>query len=326
MGEILAEKHSPFKPRPIFLSRLQLMNILTESAYTESKTLRDCQIVDLSDEKVEEILVKIKSLYFTLWQGTGTTTTSALSEYYEVSVETIQKVIQRHREELKSDGLKSIRGRALKDVADSLSISKKTPRLTIWTPRAALRLGMLLRDSPIAIAVRTSLLDMAEKVVPIVNNQNQNLFLLPSARQQLETVELGMNLLGKLGGWDERTNILLKDRVRNILFNDRFLPSQANSLEPSLKPATTEPRRLEYPVSDRAITLGYKPSNSQLQQIGKKAARLYQEKHNSKPPQREQFVAGTTRLVNVYGHDDLELLDNAIAIVMAHSSSGKKKG
>ena len=151
-----------------------------------------------------------------------------------------------------------------------------------------------------------------------------NLFLLPSAREQLETVELGMNLLGKLGGWDERTNILLKDRVRNILFNDRFLPSQANSLEPSLKPATTEPRRLEYPVSDRAITNGYKPSNSQLQQIGKKAARLYQDKHGFKPPQREQFVAGTTRLVNVYGHDDLELLDNAIALVMVHSSVKKK--
>ena len=142
------------------------MNILTESAYTESKTLRDRQIVNLSDEKAEEILVKIKSLYFALWQGEGTTTTSALSKYYEVSVETIQKVIQRHREELKSDGLKSIRGKALKGVADSLSISKKTPQLTIWTPRAALRLGMLLRDSSIAIAVRTSLLNAVEKVIP----------------------------------------------------------------------------------------------------------------------------------------------------------------
>ena len=302
------------------------MNILTESAYTESKTLRDCQIVDLSDEKVEEILVKIKSLYFTLWQGTGTTTTSALSEYYEVSVETIQKVIQRHREELKSDGLKSIRGKALKDVMDKLSISRKTPQLTIWTPRAALRLGMLLRDSAVAIAVRTSLLDMAQKVVPTVNNQSQNLFSLPSAREQLETVELGMNLLDKLGGWDERTNILLKDRVRNILFDDRFSPTEANSLEPhSSSIKTNEPKRLEYPVSDRAITLGYKPSNSQLQQIGKKAARLYQIKHGSKPPQREQFVAGTTRLVNVYGHEDLELLDKAICMVMVHSSPIKKK-
>ncbi len=47
-----------------------------------------------------------------------------------------------------------------------MSISKKTPQLTIWTPRAALRLGMLLRDSAIAIPVRTSLLNAVEKVIP----------------------------------------------------------------------------------------------------------------------------------------------------------------
>lgn len=129
-----------------------------------------------------------------------------------------------------------------------------------------------------------------------------------------------MNLLGKLGGWDERTNILLKDRVRNILFDNRFSPGEANSLEP----ATVELKRLEYPVSDRAITLGYKPSNSQLQQIGKQATRLYQEKHNFKPPRREQFVAGTTRMVNVYGYDDLELLDRAIALIMERETVKKQ--
>ncbi len=140
--------------------------ILTESAYIESKTVRDNQVASLSNERAEAILMKVKSLYFALWEGTGTTTTSALVDYYEVSSETIQKVIQRHRNELKSDGLKSIRGKALKDVVDILSISKKTPQLTIWTPRAALRLGMLLRDSQVAQAVRTSLLNAVEKVIP----------------------------------------------------------------------------------------------------------------------------------------------------------------
>ena len=137
MHELLAERHSPIRPRPIYLTKVAAIMILTESAYIESKSLRDNQVSNLSDEKAEEILIKIKSLYFALWQGTGTTTTLALSDYYEVSVETIQKVIQRHRGELKSDGLKSILGKALKDVVDSLSISKKTPQLTIWTPRAA---------------------------------------------------------------------------------------------------------------------------------------------------------------------------------------------
>ena len=141
------------------------------------------------------------------------------------------------------------------------------------------------------------------------------LSLLPSAKEQLEVVKLGMDLLTELGGWDERTNILLKDRVRNILLD--------KELQPTLKSATVEPKRLEYPVSDRAIALGYKPSNSQLQQIGKQVTRLYQEKHNSKPLRREQFVAGTTRLVNVYGYDDLELLDKAIALIMERETVKK---
>ena len=150
-----------------------------------------------------------------------------------------------------------------------------------------------------------------------VRQKQQDISALPTAKEQLETVELGMNLLSKLGGWDERTKILLKDQVRNILFNDRFLPSQTNTLELSSdRVETNEPKRLEYPVSDRAITLGYKPSNSQLQQIGKKAARFYQDKHGSKPPQREQFVGGATRMVNVYGYEDLNLLDRAIGQVM----------
>lgn len=125
-----------------------------------------------------------------------------------------------------------------------------------------------------------------------------------------------MELLAQLGGWDERTNILLKDRVRNILLE--------KELQLTLKPAIDEPKRLEYPVSDRAITLGYKPNNSQLQQIGKRASKLYQEKHGCQPPKREQFVGGTTRMVNVYGHDDLELLDEAIALFMSQQSSVKK--
>lgn len=284
------------------------MTILTESAFVESKSVRDNQAASLSDEKAEAILMKIKSLYFALWQGTGTTTTSALVDYYEVSAEAIQKIIQRHRDELKSDGLKSIRGKALKDVVDILSISKKTPQLTIWTPRAALRLGMLLRDSVVAQAVRTSLLNAVEKVIPAQVNQNSNTPALPSARERLETIKLGMDLFTELGGWDKRTEVRLKDQIRNILLADK--------LQPSLTDISPAQPRLEYPVSDHAVELGYRPTNTQLQQIGKKASRLYQERHGTKPIQREQFVGGTTRLVNVYGFDDLDLLDQAISFVM----------
>ncbi len=133
---------------------------------------------------------------------------------------------------------------------------------------------------------------------------------LPSARERLETISLGMDLLEDLGGWDERTAILLKDQVRNILLAEQLQPSLTEENQ------ALAPRRLEYPVSDRAIDLGYRPTNSQLQQIGKRAKKLYLERHGTEPIKREQFVGGTTRMVNVYSFEDLDLLDEAIAWVM----------
>ena len=131
---------------------------------------------------------------------------------------------------------------------------------------------------------------------------------LPSAKERLETIRLGMDLFSELGGCDQRTQLLLKDQVRNILLADKLQPSPTAI-------NTTQPR-LEYPVSDRAASLGYRPSNRQLQQIGKQASRLYQERHGTKPIQREQFVGGATRMVNVYSFSDLDLLDQAIFLVM----------
>ena len=132
---------------------------------------------------------------------------------------------------------------------------------------------------------------------------------LPSARERLQNISLGMDLLEDLGGWDERTAVLLKDQVRNILLGDRLQPSLTQNSQ-------TEPPRLEYPVSDRAIDLGYRPTHGQLLQIGKRVKKLYLERHGTEPIKREQFVGGATRMVNVYGFNDLDLLDEAIALVM----------
>ena len=151
---------------------------------------------------------------------------------------------------------------------------------------------------------------LLEKVNSTQTNQDSNNPpKLPSARERLENISLGMDLLSDLGGWDERTQILLKDQVRNILLGDKLQPSLTEGNQ-------TLPPRLEYPVSDRAIDLGYRPTNSQLQQIGKRAKKLYLERHGTEPIKREQFVGGATRMVNVYGFADLDLLDEAITFVM----------
>lgn len=124
----------------------------------------------------------------------------------------------------------------------------------------------------------------------------------PSQRERLENIRLGLDLFQQLGGCDPRTEMLLKDHIRNILVEDK--------LQPAL------PGRVEWPVSDRAVVLGYRPNPTQLRKIGKEAARIYQLHHGEKPVQREQFVAGTTRMVNVYSEADVDVLDEAISLVM----------
>jgi hypothetical protein len=125
---------------------------------------------------------------------------------------------------------------------------------------------------------------------------------LPSVKERLENIRLGLDLFQELGGCDPRTEMLLKDHIRNILV--------AEKLQPAL------PGRVEWPVSDRAVVLGHRPTPSQLRKIGKEAARIYQQRHGEKPVQREQFVGGTTRMVNVYSEADVDILDEAIAKVM----------
>ena len=124
------------------------------------------QLAQIEEKQATEILSKIKSLYFALWKGEGIATTEEMGRFFEVEVATIRKVYHRHKEELVSDGVKTLRGKALKDVRDILSLTSKQSNIMIWTPRAALRLGMLLRDSEVAKAVRTSLLNTVEKVIP----------------------------------------------------------------------------------------------------------------------------------------------------------------
>jgi hypothetical protein len=64
------------------------------------------------------------------------------------------------------DGLKILRGRSLKDAREIVSLPSDTSQAATWTPRAALRLGMLLRDSEVAKKVPTLLLDITE-VAPV---------------------------------------------------------------------------------------------------------------------------------------------------------------
>jgi prophage antirepressor-like protein len=163
-------------------------------------------------------------------------------------------------------------------------------------------------DSPIAVPFQKW---VYEEVLPSIRKTGsysvtqqpvQN--LLPSARERIENIRMGLDIMYELGGIDERTQLAVKDIVKDILLEDKLL-----------KPSN-EQKRFEIPVSDRARQLGYNPNKTQLQKMGKAAVQFYRLRYSDDPPKREQFVDGTTRLVNCYSEDDIDILDQAIAVVM----------
>lgn len=140
------------------------MSILSDSILVESKSARDSQLLEIPNDRAAAIMDKAKAICFAAWEGVGITTTEQMGEFYEVEVEAVQKVVQRNRDELISDGLQILRGKKLKEVMDKLSITSQTVNLTVWTPRSGLRLGMLLQNSHVAQQVRTLLLNGVEAI------------------------------------------------------------------------------------------------------------------------------------------------------------------
>ncbi len=137
-----------------------------KAACLRKESARDYQLERISHGRAQENLNKVKALFFAVWKGEGTTTTELLAEFYEVPEANIRQLLKTHQTEFVSDGLQTLRGKDLKQVRDLLSLTSMTVNATTWTPRAAMRSGMLLRNSAIAKALRTSLLDAIETAIP----------------------------------------------------------------------------------------------------------------------------------------------------------------
>lgn len=115
-----------------------------------------------------------------LLDGTELATTEMVANYYDVkSIETINSVIKDHREELENNGLKVYKGSELAnsdvmsfkdftrnranykfELNDGTTLSVGGKGITLFTKRAILNVGMLLRDSDVAIELRSRLLDI----------------------------------------------------------------------------------------------------------------------------------------------------------------------
>jgi phage antirepressor YoqD-like protein len=145
-------------------------SVVDSQVLMESRSMRD----RLSDRT--DVLDKVKKL--NMLPDGDHVTVDMTANYFEVDVEAIQKVIQRHRDELQSDGMRLVKGQELKRYKQGYGQLVHnllyTPQLLFFPRRAVLRIGMLLRDSEVAKAVRSYLLnveEIARETAPSVTEQ-----------------------------------------------------------------------------------------------------------------------------------------------------------
>lgn len=129
-----------------------------------------------------EVLDRVGNLF--MLPNTELTTVKMVAEFYKVSEETIQTIVKRNRDELNSDGYKVWKVKEITELFlnvhdEQIEIEKEKYTTVIYfndnegnylsvpnkgkalfTKRAVLRIGMLLRDSEVAKEVRSRLLDV----------------------------------------------------------------------------------------------------------------------------------------------------------------------
>lgn len=106
-----------------------------------------------------EVLEQVGELL--LLPNTELSTTEMVATYYNTELDTIKKTIERNYDELISNGYKVLEGDELRDIKSLCQIKSRARSLAVFPKRAVLNVGMLLRDSKIAIELRRRLLDIA---------------------------------------------------------------------------------------------------------------------------------------------------------------------
>lgn len=139
------------------------MNI-AEAALTESATLRE----QYSDTSVLDRVKVVPTLPDNLHL-----TTEMVATFYDVDKEIVKKAVQRNRDELTRNGLRTVKGDELKQLKSELAgqggeghdvphLNPAASSLTLFNRRTLLNVGMLLRDSEVAKQVRMYLLEVEE--------------------------------------------------------------------------------------------------------------------------------------------------------------------
>lgn len=141
-----------------------------------------------------DVLGKVKEL-LTL-PNTELCTTKIVADYYEVPSDTVRSIFKRHKDELTMNGVKVVEAEELKqlktDVQDA-PLLHQARSLTVYSKRAVLNIGMLLRDSKVAQEVRSQLLNITETVSneqkeQTINMEMQLMYNVIKAKNDFETM------------------------------------------------------------------------------------------------------------------------------------------
>ena len=144
------------------------MNV-TPGVLVESKTARDESLLEVGSTKEQKALLnKVKGLLFAVLDGKDWMTTDQVAEYYDVSVDVIKKNTQRFKDEFEIDGLRVLRGKALSEARDKMSLASGVAHISVYSPSAVLRMGFILRDSEVAKNVRTVSIRLIQALPDIV--------------------------------------------------------------------------------------------------------------------------------------------------------------
>lgn len=230
---------------------------MNEIELLQSKKLRD------SLAERYDVLEKVKDLL--LLDGCDVSTLNQVAEFYEVDNSVIKMVLQNHGNEIEEDGLLRLTGTETREFLagktnlphkiinkrgyftyGNLQLNNKLN--TLFSRRAILRVGMLLRDSKIAKEVRTQLLNIegkssVETKVADVNEEqrialeigmayasgNPDTILLATAKlvdfknRHIKKLEEEKEVLAKGNlAWSDRSKLNFAVRKYSLLTKDGF--------------------------------------------------------------------------------------------------------
>ena len=169
-----------------------------------------------------------------LLNGTELATTEMVATYYDVGIEAIQSLIKDNRDELTSNGFRLYkRSEILNVLKGQLEITIPNRGMNLFTKRAILNVGMLLRDSEVAKELRSRLLD-------IIHDADKGIGNTQTVIEEVdETTRLSMELgvamingdLAKCMELNAKINELKNKRITELEGTIETIKTKATTIE-----------------------------------------------------------------------------------------------